>query len=151
MYLVFVVATTIVLPLIATIAELGFAGGDPIAVAGKWFVLLGVGIRLLVAGLSQIFRPSFTSRALLGIETDAADQIVQELGFANIGMGAVGLVAFFVPAWLAPVAAVAGLFLLLAGVRHVVKRGKSVREWVPTITDLVLAVVLLVFAVWSLV
>lgn len=151
MYLVSVIATTVILPLLATIIELvASPGADPLLVAGRWFVFFGVGIRLLLAGLSQIVRPGFTAKNLLGIETDDANQVVQELGFANTAMGIAGLVAyFFAASWLPAVAAIAGIFLLLAGLRHLVKKGKSAMEWIPTITDLILAVVLLAFAVVS--
>ena len=151
MYLVFVVGTTIVFPLVATIIHLlADPGADALIVAGSWFVGFGVGVRLLGAGIVQIFRPQFTAKGLLGIDSPGANQVVQELGFANTAMGIAGIVASSLTAWLTPVAAVGGIFLLLAGIRHVAKRGKSVREWIPTITDLILAVVLLTFVVLML-
>lgn len=151
MYLIFVVGTTIVLPLVATIIQLlSDPGADALVVAGSWFVGFGVGVRLLGAGLVQIFRPQFTAKNLLGIDSPDANQIVQELGFANTAMGVAGIVASFLTAWVTPVAAVGGIFLLLAGIRHVAKPGKSAKEWIPTITDLILAVVLLVLVVLAL-
>lgn len=140
--------TTIVLPLAATIIQLLVSpGADALMVAGSWFVGFGVGVRLLGAGIVQMFRPQFTAKNLLGIDSPGANQIVQELGFANTAMGIAGIIATFLASWLAPVAAVGGIFLLLAGIRHLAKSGKSAREWIPTITDLILAVVLLIFVV----
>ena len=148
MYLIFVVGTTIVLPLAATIIHmLVDPGADLLLVAASWFVGFGVGVRLLGAGLMQMFRPQFTAKGLLGIDSPGANQVVQELGFANTAMGIGGIVAGSLAAWLAPVAAVGGIFLLLAGIGHITKRGKTAREWIPTVTDLILAVILLTFVV----
>lgn len=153
MYLVMVVGLTFVLPIVSTIIELLVVpGSDPIAVGGKWFVFWGAGIRLLSAGISQILRPQFTAKNLLGIDSPGVGQIVQELGFANTAVGLGGVLAFFFfPSWIVPVAAIAGLFMLLAGVRHAMKNNKARQEWIPLITDFILAIALLAFAVISIV
>jgi hypothetical protein len=152
MYLLMVLALAVVLPIVSIIIELLVVpGSDPLLVVGKWFVFWGAGIRLFTAGISQIFRPQFTAKNLLGIDAPGVGQIVQELGFANTAIGLAGILSLFIPGWAVPVAAIAGVFLLLAGIRHAMKPKKTTQEWIPLITDFVIAIVLLVFAVISIV
>lgn len=151
MYLVIVLGISIVLPIIAIVVELlTVPGSDPLLVVGKWVVFFSAGIRLFTAGISQIFRPQFTAKNLLGIDSPGVGQIVQELGFANTAIGLAGILSLFIPGWTLPVAAIAGVFLLLAGIRHAMKKEKAGQEWIPLITDFVIAIALLVFAVLSL-
>lgn len=144
MYVASVIALTVVLPIISVIADWAIPGGETslTALVGAWFVFWTVGVRLSAAGIMQVIRPSFTVKNILGNEDAGAAQIAQELGFANVAIGVLGIVAFFVPDWI-PAAALAGaLFLGLAGIRHIVKRNKNVKEWVATLTDLFVFVVL---------
>ena len=151
MYIVLVLAQTVVLPLVSGFVELALQGGDdPIHVFGRWFLFWGVGTRLLVAGLSQIVRPGFTA-ALLGIGDPDANQLVQELGYMNAIVGAVAVVAAAaVPGWQVPLAIIGGGYLGLAGLRHVAKRGVETAELVATWTDLVVAAAMAVFLIGSL-
>lgn len=152
MYIVLVVAQTVVLPIISTLLDLVVNGGDPVAVAGRWFLLWAVGTRLLVAGLSQALRPGFTSREILGITSTDAEQLVQELGFSNLIVGAVAIVAATLASdWQVPMAIVGGGFLGLAGLRHVTKPGLGTNELVATWTDLLVAAVMVAFVASSLV
>ncbi|BDI23951.1 hypothetical protein [Herbiconiux sp. L3-i23] len=61
---------------------------------------------------------------------------MHELGFANLSFGAVALVAAFLPGWGLIGAAPGALYLGLAGIRHIAKRGKRAEETVATWTDL---------------
>jgi hypothetical protein len=139
-YILLVVLQTLVLPLASTVVHLSVAGGQPLVVAAIWWSFWGVGTRLLVAGISQLANPSRTTREILGAENASAAQVVQELGYANLALGAIALVAPFLP-WGLLAAAPGALYLGLAGVRHVIKPGKKANELVATWTDL------LVFAV----
>ncbi|MFC8529815.1 DUF6790 family protein [Nocardia sp. NPDC057227] len=108
---------------------------------GIWWAFWGVGTRLLVAGISQLTNPARTAQGILGIEDHGAEQVVHELGFANLAMGLVALIAPFVDRGI-HAAAAGAIYLGLAGARHVAKRGKGADENVATWTDLlVLAVV----------
>jgi hypothetical protein len=154
MYLVMVIGLTVVLPVVSVIVEFAVAGGsaDVLAIAGKWFLFWGVGVRLFVAGISQTFRPEFTVKNILGnADAKGAGQVVKELGFANLGMGLVGLIAPWVPGWTVPGAIAPALFLGLAGIVHILKPRKNGKEWVATVTDLIVAVVLAVFVIVSVV
>jgi hypothetical protein len=150
MYLVIVVGLTVVLPIVSIVIELVAApGSDPLTVTGKWFLFWGAGVRLFTAGLSQITRPQFTAENILGEKVTGANLIVQELGFANVGIGVAAIIGAWVPGWAVPIAIVPVVFLLLAGIRHIVKPNKNTKEVVATLTDLLVAVVLAVFVVWS--
>jgi hypothetical protein len=149
MYLIVVIVLTVVAPLVSTLIHAGAQGWDVdlLALAGMWWVFWGVGIRLLSAGLSQAMRPGFTLKNILGHDDPGAGHIVQELGFANIGMGVAGILSLFFPSWMPAAATAGGLFLLIAGLRHIVKPGKNIKETIATITDLIVAVIVLAAAI----
>ncbi len=152
MYVVMLIGFMVVLPIVSIVIELIASGGDADVwfTIGKWFLFWGVGMRLFVAGISQLFKPQFTANNILGGTTSpAALQVVQELGFANLGMGAVALIAPWVSDWAIPASIPAIVFLGLAGLRHIAKPGKNGKEFLATITDLFVAVVLLAFVVAS--
>lgn len=154
MYRLLIVLITIVLPVLGVVFDLSGSGwtADPWPSIGKWFVFWGVGIRPFTAGIVQIVYPKFTSSSILGTTNKGADQVVQELGFANVALGAVGLVAsWWLPGWTFPAALAGAIFLGLAGLRHVAKRAKKPNEAVDTYTDIFVAVVLAAFLIVSLV
>jgi len=135
MYILLVLLQTLLLPLASTAIQLSVAGGDPLIVAGIWWAFWGVGTRLTVAGISQLANPARTAKGILGIDDAGAEQVVHELGFANLSMGLIALVAPFVPGWGILGAAAGAIYLGLAGFRHVAKRGKGADENVATWTD----------------
>ncbi|WP_181064498.1 hypothetical protein [Pseudoclavibacter sp. AY1F1] len=165
MYALLVILQTVVLPLVFGGVHLGVAGGNPALVFGIWFAFWGVGSRLIVAGISQLMNPRRTSQTILGAAQDESDergpggaattptgavvltevdtatvQVVQELGLANLSLGAVALVSSLVPGWGLVGALPGAIYLGLAGIRHLVKRGKSTNELVATWTDLLVFV-----------
>lgn len=146
-YFILVIGQTVVLPLVSGIIELLVVGGDPILVFGKWWVFWGVGTRLLVAGLAQVSGKGPTA-AILGSSAPSVQevQLTRELGTANIAMGLAGLLAL-VPGWALPAGLAGGVFLLIAGILHLPKKGKNAQESVATWTDLLVGVVVLVLAV----
>lgn len=150
-YFILVIAQTLVLPVVSGIAELAVGGGDPVLVFGKWWVFWGVGTRLLVAGIAQVSGKGPTTE-ILGASAPSIQekQLARELGTANIGMGLAGLLAL-VPGWALPAGLAGGVFLLIAGVLHVAKKGKNPQETLATWTDLVVGVVVVVLAVYVLV
>jgi hypothetical protein len=141
----------VVAPIVSIVSEYSVGGGagDVLLLAGKWFVFWAVGVRLFTAGLSQALRPGFTAGNILGGGADrSVFQVVQELGFANLGMGLIGILALPFSGWIVPAAVAGGLFLGLAGIRHIVKPGKNTKELIATLTDLLVFVVLLVFVIY---
>ncbi|WP_419817345.1 hypothetical protein [Glaciibacter flavus] len=149
MYIALVLAQTLVLPLLFAVGQLVLFSGEPLIVVGVWWAFWGVGTRLTVAGISQLVNPGRTSRGILGIDDAGAEQVVHELGFANLSMGVVALFAAFVPGWGILGALPGALYLGLAGVRHIAKRGKKTEETVATWTDLLVFVVVVVAIVGS--
>ncbi|MEV7692004.1 hypothetical protein AB0N73_01595 [Microbacterium sp. NPDC089189] len=140
MYIVLVVLQTAILPVASTVVQILLVGGDPFVVAGIWWGFWGVGTRLAVAGISQLANPSRTAKGILGIEDAGADQVVHELGYANLSLGIVALAAPFVPVWGILTALPGALYLGLAGVRHIAKKNKGAEEIVATWTDLLVFV-----------
>jgi hypothetical protein len=150
-YFILVIAQTIVLPIASAITELATIGGDPVLVFGKWWVFWGVGTRLLVAGIAQVSGKGPTA-AILGstAPTVQETQLTRELGIANVGMGVAGLLAL-VSDWALPAGLAGGVFLLIAGIMHVPKKGKNAKEALATWTDLIVGIAVVVLAVYSLV
>ena len=150
-YFIVVIGQTVVLPVVSGIIELAVVGGDPVLVFGKWWVFWGVGTRLLSAGVVQVSGRGATG-AILGAAAPGVQevQLARELGTANIGMGLAGLLAL-VPGWVLPAGLAGGIFLLLAGILHVTKKGKNAQENLATWTDLVVGVVVVIVAVYILI
>jgi hypothetical protein len=151
LYVLQVSLLLIVGPIVATTVDVLVTGHTIIAAGTFWFVFFG-GVRLLIAGVSQSLNPKFTLQNVLGQKGENPDAayMTQELGFANIGFGVLGVVG----PWLgwAPAGALAlGVFFLLAGLRHIAKRGKGTSEWFATITDVAYGLVLLVIFVLALI
>lgn len=150
-YAVVVIAQTVALPIISGIVELAVVGGDPVLVFGKWWVFWGVGTRLLLAGFVQMSGKGPTAQILGSTGPSVQEQqLVRELGAANVGMGIAGLFAL-VPGWALPAGLAGGVFLFVAGAMHVAKKDKNPREALATWTDLIVGVAVLVLAVSVLV
>ena len=148
-YAVVVIGQTVVLPILSGILELVIVGGDPVLVFGKWWVFWGVGTRLLLAGLVQASGKGQTSEILGSTAPTVAErQLTRELGVANLGMGLAGLLAL-VPGWALPAGVGGGVFLLLAGLMHIGKKGKNAKENVATWTDLIVGLAVVVLALFS--
>ncbi len=149
-YFIVVIGQTIVLPIISGVVTLTTVGGDPVLVFGTWWVFWGVGTRLLVAGIAQVSGRGPTAEILgATAPTVQEKQLTRELGTANIGMGLAGLLAL-VPGWALPAGLAGGVFLLIAGILHVPKRGKNAKEALATWTDLIVGFVVVVLAVYVL-
>jgi hypothetical protein len=145
MYFLVVAALTFLLPIGSAALEHGVP--DWLSSLGKWTAFYATGVRLFTAGASQVFRPGFTLKEMFEIEGDAATPVVQELGFANIAMGVLGLSALFHPMLAFGGAVVGGLYYGLAGARHVGERkAKNALRTAAMVSDLWVFVVLAAFA-----
>ena len=129
MYIFVVSLLMFILPILSIITEV-FIKKDVSNLAGlvlQWFLFWSIGIRLFTAGIHQILKPRYTLN-LLSIDDRAASQLVKELGFANISIGIIAIVALFNGLW-QPAAAICGsLFLLLSGLTHFKKSDKTLTE-----------------------
>ena len=119
-------------------------GGDLVALTGKWFAFWGVGMRLGIAGLRQAFNPAFTAQDIFEIEDPRVHPIVRELGFANLSLGLLGLLAL-APGWPLPAAIAGGLFFALAGWKHVNAKERNLTRTVAMVSDLFIAAALAIF------
>jgi hypothetical protein len=119
-------------------------GADIMGLVGKWFVFWACGVRLFVAGITQILKPEFTAKSIFEIDAPAAHEIVREVGFGNLAMGTLSLATILKPAWIVPAAIVGGLYYGLAGLGHVLRR-RNLKEQVALWSDLAIFVLLAVF------
>ena len=150
-YFILVIAQTVVFPIVSGIIELAVFGGDPVLVFGKWWVFWGVGTRLLVAGIVQMSGRGVTSEILGATAPSVQEkQLARELGIANLCIGLAGLLAV-VPGWALPAGFAGGIYLLLAGILHLPKKGKNPQESLATWTDLIVGVAVVVLAVYVVV
>jgi hypothetical protein len=140
MYYLVVVLTTLVLPVASIAVDAHRTSGSELTLLiGKWFVFWGIGVRLFIAGLSQLTRPAFTAREILGIEADSAGPLVAELGTANAGLGLVGILSLWQTGWTPAAALAGGLFLAAAGFTHARARSRTRKETVAMVTDVLVA------------
>ena len=153
MYLPAIIGLMLVLPLISVAAQTSMLP-DPAALmglVGKWFTLWGVGVRLFLAGLNQVFRPHFTAEDVFGLGDPAAHGLVREIGFGNLAMGTLGILSLFVPEFLLPAAIVGGLFFGLAGLGHLMRKDRNVKEQVAVVSELAMFALLAAFVASRLV
>jgi hypothetical protein len=138
MYIAAIIGLMLVLPLLSVAAQTSMLpdAGALMGLVGKWFTFWGVGVRLFLAGLNQVFRPHFTAEDIFGIGDPAAHGLVREIGFGNLAMGTLGILSLFVPEFLLPAAIVGGLFFGLAGLGHLVRQDRDVKEQVAFVSDL---------------
>ncbi|MFD2140941.1 DUF6790 family protein [Ancylobacter oerskovii] len=143
-YFATLLLTMVILPIVSIASEL--AGNGTLigffAIASKWFVFWAVGVRLLLAGLMQLIKPGYTASAILGVDDVRAHVLVQELGCANLAMGAAGLLSLLISSWVFPVAFVGAAFLGLAGLNHMRRPERNLRENMAMASDLVAAFIL---------
>ena len=144
MYLYFILATEWVLPLLAIGVEYRRQTGPLPEIVGKWFLFCGVGVRLSVAGLSQILNPGFTA-AMLHLDA-GAHVIVQELGFTNLLLGGIALLSLFQPGYRVLATGGAG-FMGFAGFLHLSRLSPetTMNETLALISDLWIFAVAMVY------
>jgi len=147
MYFVVTIGLMVVLPIASVIVHLLVApGSDPLFLVGQWFTFWGIGLRLLLAGASQVIRPDFTATKIFGV-TEQASDIVRELGFANLAFGLIAILSLPFVQFLMPAAIAGGLFLGLDGIMHALRRDRNRKETIAMATDLVVAAAVVVFLV----
>jgi len=151
-YYATILLTMVILPIASIAYEMPSitSFGTFLLVGLKWFAFWAVGVRLVLAGVTQVVRPRFTVKGILGFDEPRAYVLAQELGFANIALGLAGLLSMLFASWSLPVAFAGGVFLGLAGINHWFRPGRTMRENVAMISDLWAALILLLAFVFSL-
>jgi len=151
MYVPMIILLTIVLP-VGTAAYQYFVEHLPatfLSLLGMAYVFWAGGVRLFLAGLRQTFQPQFTAREIFEMKTDEALPVVQELGFANIAMGALCMVAVFIHGMAIGGAIVAGLYYGLAGLKHAMSETRNSNRNLAMITDILISAVLAAYVLTS--
>jgi hypothetical protein len=144
MYLAMIILLMGVFPALSVLVEFCIlhSSADLLWLIGKWFVFWGVGVRLMLAGLRQIANPTFTADVIFGVKEKAALTIVQELGFANLSIGLLGVLVLVRSEWTVLAAITGGLFYVLAGVKHLIKGDRNRTENIAMVSDLLIFLVL---------
>lgn len=149
LYEISVIIFFVLLPIIAIIVEV-FISKSKINVFElmfKWFVFSGVGLRLFTAGLKQAINPSFTAKEIFKVSEEKSFLIVKEVGFANISMGAIGMLSLFLPGFRLASAIAGSLYFSLAGCLHFFNKKRSREEIFPMVTDYFIFFILLFLVV----
>ena len=138
MYLAIVIALMLVLPIASGLIDVFFGnnGAFALGIFLKWFVFWSVGMRLLLAGLRQIFQPKYTAEVILGIKSADSLFLVRELGFANAAIGSAGLGSLLVSSWITPVALTGAIFYGLAGINHCFHKNRNALQNLALVSDL---------------
>jgi len=144
MYFIVIALFMLILPAACIAAEYYWlhTGADLVLLIGKWFAFWGVGMRLGIAGLRQAFNPAFTARDIFEIEDERVHPIVRELGFANLALALLGLLALL-PGWATPAALAGGLFFALAGWKHITASERNLVRTIAMVSDVFIALVLI--------
>jgi len=153
MYILMIALTMFVFPIGSILVEL-FLFKSPLGIVsliGKWYAFWAVGIRLFIAGLRQSTNPQFTAQQILGISGDEPLQIVQELGFANLSIGLLGILTILNANWTIPAAIAGGLFYGLAGIRHIFKAEKNSLEKAAMVSNLIIFILLAGFLIQGII
>ena len=147
MYFAIIFLSMLFLPTASVLLEHALDPSAPIFfLVGRWFVFWGVGVRLSLAGLRQIFQPAFTAKEIFHM-SDEALPLVRELGVANIAIGVVGLLSVSFASFTLPISISAAVFYGVGGVRYAFERDRSFNENIAVVSDLFLFVVLAIFVV----
>jgi len=146
MYAFLIVTLMLALPILCTVTQVFHSnhGVFSFDILLKWLVFWAVGVRLLFAGFRQIFQPRYTAEVVLRLKGDDCNRVIRELGFGNIAIGTIGVGSLPYERWLLP-AAIAGTVLYgLAGVNHFQHKARGANENVVMVSDVLVAVVLIV-------
>jgi len=148
-YILIVISLMFVFPIISIITEIFFfkSASGTIFLVGKWFVFWGVGMRFFTGGLRQSITPKFTAEKIFEFKTSEPLVIIQELGFANLSLGMLGILTIFNSSWIMPSAIVGCMFYCMAGIKHLTRKERNLSENVAAYSDLWMFLVLLVYIV----
>lgn len=151
MYLVSVLLLTAVLPLASIYAQFSFANTPQslVLIVGVWFVFWSAGVRLFVDGALQFFRPQFTSEEIIGIQNHDVLPVVRELGATNLAIGLLAMTSIIVPMFALPSAIIGAIVYAVAGTRHATATGRSASETAAMVSDLSVASILALYAVYA--
>ena len=88
-----------------------------ISILCKWFVFWSIGVRATTTGIMQFANPTYTM-ALLQLE-ETSKIIIQELGYAQFGIGIVALLTLVNKSYMGAAAISYGAFMCGASLIHI--------------------------------
>ena len=146
MYVVMVVALMFALPVVASVVEGLLFTHTPfsLGVLLRWFVFFPVGVRLTLTGLRQIVQPRYTAEQVFGLKSPEVPLVVRHLGFATTAIGVTGLVGLAYSEWIYPAGVAGAVFYGLAGLNHLMHKGRTGNQSVAMVSDLLVAIILAV-------
>jgi len=146
-YIISIVVMIFVLPVLSFFIERVINGvpSNTFAALGKWFIFYTAGLRLFIAGIRQIIKPSFTAKTIFHFKTGESFPVIKELGFANVCSGLVGIISLFIPTWRIVSAFSSGLYYGFAGFGHLAKKPAGANERFAMITDIIVFLLFIIY------
>lgn len=146
-YIVLVTFLTFIFPIVAAWLEvfINHENYYSFYIFSKWFIFFAVGIRLTIAGMKQVFDPRYTAVEIFKMKTAESFPVIRELGFANLCFGLIAILSVVFPQWRIVSAFGSGIYYAIAGIQHLLKRPSSINEEFALITDLLIAIGLLIY------
>jgi hypothetical protein len=89
----------------------------------------------------ELLVAKFTAKAILNVQDPAAEKLVTETGFGNVAMGLIGILSLPFPNWIVPAGLAGGLYLGLAGIKHIANKDRTRKENIAMATDLFVALI----------
>lgn len=142
----FLKTITLVVPLLGTITET-FVTHAPVtlALAGKWFILSAVGLRLAGAGFRHIGSVRF-SRAYFVARREAGWQL-GELSLTNLAIGGLSVLSYCLPPLRLAMAVSGIIYFGLSAWQQTRKGVAGITGWLAWLTDVVVCLALIGFLV----
>lgn len=112
----------------------------------KWYIFWTIGFRALTTGAMQFLNSSYTMELLqMGEESKI---IIMELGFAQFGIGLIGILSVWKKSFRLPAIITYGIFMLGASLIHIVRfTTANLEEIVSLAGDLFVLVIAIVYFV----
>ena len=109
-------------------------------IIGKWFIFWSLGVRLIIAGLMQIFNPIYTNNLLQLSLNDFI--IIRELGLANFSIGLLCTISYFKKSLQKYVCIYMFIFFTGASILHIIRiENINFDELISLITDIILIII----------
>lgn len=145
-YALIIICLTFILPILFTIIE-WFTGSVWILsdTFYKWFVFFALGLRLFSAGLTQLFKPTYTLHTVFKINDIKSAALVQELGVHNALIGFALMSMIVMPGYRDILTSIGAAYFGIAGLLHATRKEKAFNQYVAMMADLVIAVITLFF------
>ncbi|PVD52239.1 hypothetical protein DC498_10980 [Terrimonas sp.] len=124
------------LPVLSVIAEHQFHHTDVNTIlVGRWFIFWTVGIRLLVAGFTQVITAHRQGNTIL-LRGDPNGDTRKIIGLVKILLAGLGFLCMINNEWSLLAAITVGLYIGLAGFQHDFKKPITWEDWIYMIYDL---------------